>query len=179
MQQEISNEELIILKHHRNWKMRLIVALTMLILAFIGLVVTDLFKDGAWGYWRWMVPIFAILSIFLNWYLHRNQKTISGTTIWHEIACWGGLALAVYVISTFIGVGILARFQAALVVLTMLALTSYINGIYREPTFIAIGIMLGVFAITSAFFIKYIYTIILPLTLIVGVILVWIARKKH
>lgn len=179
MQQEINNEEMIILKHHREWKMRLIVALTMLVLAFIGLVVTDLFADSAWSYWRWMVPIFAFLSIFLNWYLHRNQKNLSPITIWHEIGCWGGLALAVYVISTFIGVGIMGRFPAALVVLTMLALTAYINGIYREPTFIAIGIMLGVFAITAAFFLKYIYTILLPITLIVGVILVWIARKKH
>ena len=99
-------------------------------------------------------------------------------TIWHELAQWFGLILAVYLISTFVNIGLMGRFEAGLVVLTLLALTIFIAGIYVETTFILIGLLLGIFAAGAAVLAAYIYTIMLPLTVAVAIGLVWVARKR-
>lgn len=170
--------EIVIQKHHDHWKMRLMVGLTMLILSFIGLIVSDIRQDGAWTYWRWMVPIFAILCLFLSWYLRRKQKIITASTIWHELIQWFGLILAVYLVSLFIHIGLMGRFQGGLVVLTLLSLNVFITGIYIEATFFVIGVLLGLFAAGAALLAEYLYTIMLPITVGVGALLVWIARKR-
>lgn len=172
------DEEIVIQKHHHHWKMRLFVAIIMLSLSFIGLVVSDIRANGAWNYWRVMVPIFAFLCLFLSWYLRHKQKIMSVTTIWHELVQWLGLALGVYLINVFVNVGLIGRFEAGLVVLTMLALNTFITGIYVESTFLVIGVLLGLFAAAAALLAAYIYTIMLPLTIGVAVLLVWLARKR-
>ena len=158
--------------------MRLMVAVIMLGLSFIGLVVSDIRQNGAWNYWRVMVPIFAVLCLFLSWYLRHKQKIISPTTIWHELLQWFGLALAVYLVSIFVNIGLIGRFEAGLIVLTMLGLNTFITGIYIESTFFVIGILLGLFAAGAALLAAYIYTIMLPITIGVAVLLVWLARKR-
>lgn len=165
-------------KHHRHWKMRLFIALVMLILAFIGLIVSDLHQNGAWVYWRIMVPVFALLSIFLSSYLRWQGAFKTAITIWHELLQWFGLALAVYLISKYVTIGLMGRFEAGLAVLTLLALTIFIAGIYVEMTFVFIGLLLGFFAAAAAMLTAYTYTIMLPLTIGIAVLLIWITRKK-
>lgn len=165
-------------KHHYHWKMRFSIAIIMLLLSFIGLIVSDVRANGAWEYWRWMVPTFAFLALFLSWYLRRHKGMISPITIWHELFQWFGLILAVYLVSLFVGMGLIGRFGAGLVVLTLLALNIFITGVYVEATFIVLGIILGLFAVVSAFLAEYLYTIILPITIGVAGLLVWVARKR-
>lgn len=172
------DEEIVIHKHHHHWKMRLFIAIIMLGLSFIGLIVSDLRANGAWNYWRVMVPVFAVLCLFLSWYLRHKQKIMTVTTIWHELVQWFGLALGVYLISVFVNSGLIGRFEAGLVVLTMLALNTFITGIYVESTFFVIGILLGLFAAAAALLAAYIYTIMLPVTIGVAVLLIWLARKR-
>lgn len=173
-----NEDEIVIEKHHHHWKMRLIITLVMLFFSFIGLIFSDIRQNGAWDYWRIMVPVFAALSIFLSWYLKKNKSALTKLSIWHELIHWSGLALAVYLISTFLHIGLTGRFEAGLVILVMLGLTTFLAGIYVEPTFCVIGLLLGVFAITAALLATYIYTVILPLTIAVAVFLVWLARKR-
>jgi len=171
-------QEIVIKKHHHHWKMRLLVGLIMLGLSFIGLIVSDIRQNGAWTYWRVMVPVYAILCLFLSWYLRRKQKIMTPATIWHELVQWFGLILAVYLVSIFVNVGLMGRFEAGLVVLTLLALTIFIAGIYVEATFFLVGLLLGIFAAAAAFMAAYVYTVMLPLTIVVAILLIWVSRKR-
>ena len=103
---------------------------------------------------------------------------MTSTTVWHELVQWFGLALTVYLISIFVNIGLMGRFEAGLVVLTLLALNIFITGIYVETTFFVIGILLGLFAAAAALLAAYIYTIMLPLTIGVAVLVIWLARKR-
>jgi len=165
-------------KHQHHWKVRLMVAILMLGFSFVGLIVSDFRQNGAWNYWRVMVPVFAFLCLFLSYYLRRKQKIITPITIWHELLQWLGLALAVYLVSIFVNIGLLGRFEAGLVVLTMLALNTFITGIYIEITFFVIGILLGLFSAGAALLAAYIYTVMLPLTIGVAILLIWLVRKR-
>ena len=51
------------------------------------------------------LAVYAVLSIFLSWYLRARQPVLA--TIWHEFAHWGGLVLAVYLISIFVDIGLI------------------------------------------------------------------------
>ena len=160
------------------WRARLIVGLIMLVCAFIGLVVTDLWRDGAWNYWRYMSPVFALLSLWLSWYLRRGAKALSSTTIWHEIAHWVGLIGAVWLVTGFVNLGLIGRFEASMQVLIMLALTVFTNGIYTEHTFIAIGIVLGLLAAVVAFINKYLFAIMLPVLALALIVVIWFLHRK-
>ena len=173
------DKEIVIEKHHHHWKMRFMVAIIMLGLSFVGLVVSDLWTNGAWDYWRWMVPVFAALCLFLSWYLRHKQKVMSATTIWHELVQWFGLFLAVFLISMFVNIGLMGRFEAGLIVLVFLALNTFITGIYVESTFFIIGILLGLFAAAAAIMAEYLYTVMLPITIGVAILLIWVSRKRR
>ena len=158
--------------------MRLCIGLLMLALSFIGLMISNTSENGAWIYWRAMVFVFAVLSIFLSWYLRSKQRVNMPSTIWREVVQWVGLGFAVYLISIFVNVGVIGQFQAGLMTLTLLALNTFTTGIYVEATFLAIGVALGLFALAAAIFIKYVYTIMLPITIGVVLLLIWISRKR-
>ena len=111
-------------------------------------------------------------------YLRRKKKIMTTATIWRELVQWVGLGLSVYLVSIFVKIGLMGRFEAGLVVLTLLALTIFIAGIYVEATFFLIGLLMGGFAAAAALMAAYVYTVMLPLTVIVAVLLVWIARKR-
>lgn len=163
------------------WKARLGVGLTMLLLAFLGIAITDVHKTGGWDYWKWMVPVYAILALWLSWYVKRQAQTVSPITVWHELLHWSGLMLAVYISSFYVHLGTISRFNAGLFDLTLISLGVFLAGIYIEKTFLLIGIVLGLFAMVMAFFIQYLYAFIIPVVIgaaiIVGV-MVWSSHKK-
>lgn len=164
------------------WRARFIVSLIMIVISFVGLVVTDIWRSGAWNYWRIASPIFALLSIGLSWYLRKKEHSISLMKLWHEILHWVTLILAVFLFSVYTDMGIMGRFESGLAILTLLATTIFLAGIYFEYTFLVIGVLLGFFAFSAAFLTTYIYTIMLPVALGALALSLWIAtrkKKKH
>lgn len=165
---------------HWGWKVRLFVGLIMLMLGFIGLVITNAEKEGAWDYWRWTACIYAALSLALNWHLKKIGWKKELVTVWQEILHWSGLMLAIWLISYVVHIGLQNRFEASLEVLILLALATYLAGIYMETSFIFIGLLLGLFAAGLAFFDEYLYGIVIPLTLLVIGALLWESnRSRH
>ena len=160
-------------------KIRLTVALLMLVLGFIGVIVTDIKKDGAWEYWRALSIMYALISLVMNWYFKKQGWISTALTLWHEVAHWSGLIGAIFIASYFVQIGIVGKFEASLSALLLLALTTYLAGIYIESTFILIGIMLGGFAASIAFLDEYLYNILLPATIAGGILLILIVHYKH
>lgn len=158
------------------WRARLIVGLIMLVFAFIGLVVTDLWRDGAWNYWRYMSPIYAFMSLWLSWSRRKSGHELA-MTLWHELAHWLGLIGAVWLMTGFVKLGLIGRFEASMQVLVLLALTVFTNGIYTEHSFIVIGIVLGLLAAVVAFINKYLFAIMLPVLAIALIALIWFFRR--
>lgn len=160
-----------------GWKVRLIVGLIMLLLGFIGLIITNAQKQGAWNYWRWIAVAYAVLSLGLSWHLKKIGWKKELITIWQEILHWTGLMLSIWLVSFVVRIGLQDRFEASLEVLILLALTTYLAGIYIEVSFIPIGLLLGLFAAGLAFFDEYLYAMVVPLTIVAIVYLVWESRR--
>ena len=166
--------------HAKTWKIRFIFVCLLVILAFIGLVVTDVKEDGGWWYWRLIIPVFAISSIWLSWYMRKKSLPQKGRLIWQELVHWLGLVFAVLLVSKIVNIGIMGRFEASIMILILLALTTFTAGVYTEFTFIFVGLLLGFVAYGVAFLDQYLYAIMIPLTLMaIGSVFYFIYHKKH
>lgn len=160
------------------WKARFFVAIIMLALTFLGVILTDIKKDGAWGYWRAITPFFVVMNIWLGWYLRRLKFQHWITSLLQEIFHWVGMLSAIYLTAFFVEMGLMGRFQASLQAVTILALTTFLAGVYIEISFIGIGISLGVLAACMAYFSAYLYGISAALFVLVGLIIYWVAKHK-
>ncbi len=160
------------------FRARFYTGLFLFFLAFIGLVITDLHHNGGFSYWRYIIPVFAIVGVFLSWYLRHNNQSHSVAFIWHELLHWAGLLIAVYLISELLRIGLLSRFAASLVILTMLSLGLFLAGIYIEITFLVLGLVIGCFVVIIAFLAEYLYVVSIPLVIIGIILLFFLARKK-
>jgi hypothetical protein len=173
------NENEVVPKH--PWRARLIVGILMLFLAFLGMVFTDIFKSGGWDYWKWVVGVYAILALWLSWYIRRKQAVISPITLGHELLHWLGVIATVFMVSYFVHLGIMSRFMAGIFDLTLLSLGVFLAGVYIESTFILIGVILGVLALFSAIITQYLYAIVIPIliggAIVIG-IMIWLSHQK-
>ena len=162
-----------------RFKISRVIACIMLLLGFIGVILTNVKKDGAWTYWQYIVFVFAVLSLAYN-LASKGEKWRSALyTFWHELLHWGGLVLCFLILSFMVKIGIISRFIASLEILMLLALTTYLIGVYFDKIFIGIGIVLGLFAAGLALFEQYLYIIVIPLVIIAIGILVWLSRPKN
>ncbi len=163
------------------WEARLVVSLIMLVLAFIGLVITQVHSTGSFDYWKWVIPIYAFLALWLSWYVRKQMQVLKPVSLWHELLHWLGLIATVLLVSLFVNIGIISRFIAGLFDLTLLSLTLFIAGIYIEITFVFVGIILGVFAFLVAFVAQYLYAFLIPVLLAGALIIlltIWMSHKQ-
>lgn len=160
----------------------MVVGALMILLSFIGLIIADLKNQGAWSYWRIVGPFFALMCIWLSLYLRRKGHSVSLGTIWHELFHWIALVGAVFLITSFISMGVMGRFQGALVILVLLSLTTFIAGIYIESSYLIVGLGIGLIAVGGAFMQEYLYTVILPVTLVfLGLLIAFVywMKRRH
>ena len=165
-------------KPHHPMLARGIVGLIMIALAFLGLILTDILKTGAFGYWEWIAPLYAIMALWLSWYERRNKEMVRPITLFHELLHWAGLIAAVVLISIYVRIGILGRFEAGLFILTALSLSIYLAGILIDPVFYAIGIALGLMGVLIAFLNEYLYAISLPILGAGALWVLWLIRSR-
>lgn len=170
------------MKPKHPWWARLGVGIAMLILAFIGIVLTDLHESGGWEYWKWTVPVYAVMALWLSWYERRSRETVSPITIWHEALHWFSLFAVIVLVEVYVNMGLLSRSVASLVALTLLSMTIFTIGIYVESTFILIGVVLGIFAAVVAIAIKFLYAFTIP-ALVIGIgimsFMIWNSHRKN
>lgn len=150
----------------------------MLVLAFIGLIITDIRDDGGWDYWLFVVPFYAVLALCLSWFLRLRKQSHAVAYVWHEILHWLGVMLSIYLVFQLVQIGLLNRFAASLQVVTLLALGVFIAGVYIEISFLIVGLLLGCGVIAVALFAEYLYTIAAILVVISAILLYFLSRRQ-
>jgi len=75
--------------------------------------------------------------------------------------------------------GVLGRFEAGLVIVVILALTTFIAGIYVDPSYIIVGVALGLFAAAGAFAQEYLYYFMIPVLVLLAGALLWLTYKMR
>ena len=160
------------------WRARFVISCIMLLLGLVGLVIADIRHNGALLYWKWITPVYGILAIGLSWYLHHRKEDFRPMHLLQEVFHWAAAIGSVYIFNMFVAIGIMGRFEAALAVIIALGLATFLAGLYIESTLIVVGILLSLFAAGVAIVDEYLYSIMIPLTIIAIVLMLWLTRRK-
>jgi hypothetical protein len=169
-------EQTFVRRHY--WKIHITIALILVLLSFIGVLFTNFMPGIAWDYWNISIPIFALLCIVLN-LADNHLKSFNFKSFIREILHWGGILLTIYLVSIFVHYGLVSNIDAGLFVLTLLALGTFMAGVYLNKTFYMISFIQALFVCSTIFFIKYLIIISIFLLLALFFLLFWRARRTQ
>ncbi|OGT49096.1 MAG: hypothetical protein A3F17_04010 [Gammaproteobacteria bacterium RIFCSPHIGHO2_12_FULL_41_15] len=159
------------------WKARIVVAIIMLVFAFLGLIINDFLPTGQWFYWRVLSPCYAIISVWLTWYVDRSKGTLSGKNVGLQIVLWLGLMASILIMTVYVDSGIMGRIEGGFAVLVLVAMTTFAAGLFFDTSLTIVGIILGLFAVGAGLIQAYLSVIAIPIVIIGAVIVVIIARR--
>ena len=166
-------------KHrHALLSVELVLGLLVL-LAAIGIAVTDFAPYRGFWYWVVMVPIFAAASLYTSW-SHDRWKGAAGSTVLRtQLLHWLGGFVAVHLVFVLWRAGRMANEAAGLVALLTLALTTFLSGVYGDWRFCLVGLLLGAIVAGAAFVEEFAWMIMMPLTVaLVVAVLLW-RHSRH
>jgi hypothetical protein len=158
------------------WKIHALIALALILISFIGVLITNFIPSAAWKYWNISIPIFALLCIGLNW-ADNQSHSLAFKLLLQEVLHWSGVLLTIYLVSIFVHYGLISNIDAGLFVLTLLALGTFMAGIYLNKTFYIISVIQALFVCSMIFFIKYLIIISIILIFAFFILIVW--RSRH
>jgi hypothetical protein len=123
----------------------------LLLLAVIGVAYTDLSPARSFLYWQAMVPVFAVLCIIARWRRVEPNTRSRLHLIWEQLLHWGALLLVMRVLFVHDVQRLLDSDIAGLLLIYLLALTTFLGGIYLDWRLCVVGVFLGLGAVALAF----------------------------
>ena len=123
----------------------------LLVLAVIGVAYTDLRPASSFFYWQALVPVFAVLCIIAQWPRVGPESRARLRLIWDQVLHWGSLLLVMRLLLVHEVQRLLDSDIAGLLLLYLLALTTFLGGIYLDWRLCVVGIFLGLGAVAIAF----------------------------
>lgn len=128
----------------------------LVILALLGIVVTDFSPHDGYGYWLFMVFIFGLLSIFVSWLQAKNTDNDFGEIVKDQGLHWLHTLIVVGAASLLNKSGQLSEISAILVILLILALATMLDGVRIGWQFSLLGFYLAACSLIVAFFEQFI-----------------------
>jgi hypothetical protein len=127
---------------HRSWKIGLIVAIIMILLALLGVGLATTNKDIAPTYWICLVPVYGMLCVATAW--SRVRRGEGGRVLvvrqaLHWLVIAGALGIEFFLRGSGEETGKAAGFNALL----LLTVGCFLAGVHMEWLFIIVGILLA------------------------------------
>lgn len=157
-------------------QMRFFASLAMLIIALIGVVLTDFSPHISSNYWFYAIPLFALINIILSWHAALGHRQF--VVAWHELLHWLSLLVCIFIVYIFVHMGVFSNVLAGIFMLTLLALTTFLAGIHFDSLLIIIGIILLLFDLLSAVFVQFSMVIVIPIVIIAAILIFWRIRDS-
>jgi hypothetical protein len=151
------------------------VFLVLLALALVGAGVSQIENRGGmlWLYWFGLILIYAGTSIVRAWFKAQRQARPVWPMMRTAVLRWLGSVATISIILLFEATGITDRGPASVWSRLVLALSSYLAGVYFDWTFMLLGGILAIIAVALGFLDQLsLLMVVLPLAL-VAIVLVF------
>ena len=157
----------------RYWLEELIL-IVLLILSLLGIGITEASPaDGFW-YWMVMILVFALCAIIIGFFQPKREvKDLLLLQFLH----WGGSMLAVAALFSIVHSERMREDNGGLVILLILALATFLDGIRIGWRFSMVGLFLGATAVIVAHFEQFMLISLLLAIIIVAFTIYWEKRK--
>lgn len=123
----------------------------LLVLALVGVAVTDLSPARSLPYWQAVVPIFGLICIIARWRHVEPGQSHHIRLIWTQALHWGAVLLVMRLLFVHDIQKLLDSDITGLVLLYLLALSTFLAGIYLDWRLGVVGFFLVVGGLAVAF----------------------------
>jgi hypothetical protein len=160
-----------------------IILIIMVIFCLAGVAVTDFSPEDAFIYWLVMIFVFGFSAIIAGWNNAKRHYDPAGegnavkALLKVQFFHWLGSFVSVICLFSFVQAGHLSQEGAGLMVLLILGLTTYLDGIRIGWRFCLTGIYL-VTAAVVANFVKSFMVWLFVLAVLIIVMTIWREKRK-
>jgi len=127
-----------------------------LFLSLLGAFIAYTYRHAGHDYWLLMMFLFGVIALAPGYYQMKQQGNVT-TSFIYQVMHWAGGLCAAIIVYAYHSSGRIFHEEAGLIVLLMLALTTYLDGIRTGWRCIFTGLFLGLTAICIAYFDNYIW----------------------
>ena len=128
-----------------------IILIVLIVLSIIGIGIVDYFPDYSRHYWLAMVLVFAGACLILEWSRARGKGQKWTTIVKTQLLLWVGLLLAVQIVFLLQRTRGLNNENTGLIILLLLALTTFFAGVNLGWRLLVVGILLGLALIGAVY----------------------------
>jgi hypothetical protein len=159
-------------KEHKNTFDK-VIFISLLLLSMAGVGITDFSPALSHYYWLGMVIIFALAAMATGYKKARHDGQRVRKVIYLHLLHWTGTLLAVFAVYTFLHTGRIDFEQTGLMILLILALATFLDGIRLSWRFSIAGIFLGITTVVTAYVEEFILIIFLIAVVMMVIGLFW------
>lgn len=154
-----------------------IIFITLITFTLIGVAITNISPAEAHLYWLVMSMVFAIAAIITGWQrtVNKKEKTRLVTS---QLIHWGSTMIAVMVVYGFLHSGQIQNETVSLVIVLILALSTFLAGLQIGWQFFIVGILLAISAVIISYMEEYIWLIVMIAFILVLIAYFWNKFKK-
>jgi len=154
-----------------------IVLVLLVLLSGAGVIVNDYGNPAtAFRMWLWMTPVFGVISTWAAWSRAQRRGQPVGAIVPTQIVHWLGVVGAVLLIYVLQIYGRMTSEAAGSAVLVVLALATFLAGVYTDWRLAVLGLILGGTVIGFAY-VERVALVIVPLLLVALIGLVIYIRR--
>jgi len=148
-----------------------IIIMVLILLSIIGIGITDYSPEYSHHYWFAMVPVFAGACLILEWSRARGKGQKWTTIVKTQLLLWLGLLLAVRLLFLLQHTRGLDNENTGLIILLLLALTTFFAGVNLGWRLLIVGIFLGVALIGAAYLEEFAWMFLIIAVVVVAIFL--------
>jgi hypothetical protein len=148
-----------------------IIPIGLILLSIIGIGITDFSPSESRRYWLAMVPVFAAACLILEWSRARGRGQKWTTIVRTQLLLWLGLLLAVFLVYLLLHTGRLDNENTGLIILLLLALTTFFAGIHLGWRLFIVGIFLGLALIGATYLEEFVWIFLIIALVVVAIFL--------
>lgn len=150
----------------------------LILLALGGVGYTDINPAGSHLYWLAMVPVFAAACLLLEW-LHERNRGLQWTQVLRaQLMLWFSLLVGVLLVYMLLHAGRLDSENTGLIVLLLLAMTTFAAGLQLGPLVLLLGAFLLVSLALAAYIESYVWLIMLLIVVAMALLFYLHSRRN-
>ena len=150
-----------------------IVIIILIGLSIIGIGITDFSPADGYKYWVAMVPIFCAACLILEWSRVRDRGYRWTTLLRTQLLHWAGLLVAVRLVFEMLHTGRLDNENTGLVILLLLALSTFIAGIHLGWRLCLVGGFLAGALVAATYLEEYVWILLIIGLAVLAIVFLW------
>jgi len=152
----------------------------LLALAVIGIACTSVSPDASLSYWKVLAPVFAIVCIFSQWSRVAAGGGAKTRLIIVQLLHWGAFLLTILILFLPDVQKMLNSLVSAQIVLYLLALSTFLAGLYNTSwQLVAVGVLMALAVPAIAVLQQTVLLVAVIAAAVAVVIGAFLLRRRH